>query len=362
MSLHAAYAELGLDPSASEGEVKSAWRRLVSQWHPDRNPSAAAVTKMQKVNQAFKTIRSATPIDDAPAEREASREPPDDPQAPPEPPAGEPETEPAAARRRTGWCPRKLKLTLEEAAFGCTRLVQGQLTRTCVGLRGSGPPAARWRLQRLCRCRAACGQRHWYGLFGAEADCEACAGTGQAQEVCMACAGAGKLPPLRYRVSVRIPAGVRDGDVLQVDGRRLGPGQPRGGLQLRVEVAPHPLFRLDADGAVHVGMPVDAFAWLGERAIEVPTLEGRLHRLPLSREQLSYRLPGLGFPVTRRGARGDLFIALTPTFPQRMGSDPQILLEQLVAAAASADDAVAAPRLREWAQQLRGWSRAQRKR
>ena len=359
MSLHAAYAELGLDPSASEGEVKSAWRRLVSQWHPDRNPSAAAVSKMQKVNQAFNTIRSATPADEAPVAREAHREPPsEEPQAAPEPPVGEPE--PAAARGgRT--VSRKLKLTLEEAAFGCTKLVQGQLTSTCVACEGLGHRV----LGGDCSACAGSGRvrpRHWYGLFGAEAECEACAGSGQAREVCVACAGAGKLPPRRYRVSVRIPAGVRDADMLQVDGRRLGPDQPAGGLQLRIEVAPHPLFRLAPDGSVHTEMPVDAFAWLGQRVIEVPTLEGRMHRLPLNREQLSYRLPGMGFPVARRGARGDQFITLAPTFPQRMGSDPQILLEQLVAAAASADDAVAAPRLREWEQQLRVWSRAQRKR
>ncbi len=78
------YAELGLAPGATEREVKAAWRRLVSQWHPDRNPSDAALGRMQRINQAFETIRlSGFPSVCAPAEsapraprRERSTSPP----------------------------------------------------------------------------------------------------------------------------------------------------------------------------------------------------------------------------------------------------------------------------------------------
>ena len=54
-----AFAELGLACDATEREVKAAWRRLASQWHPDRNGSADAVARMQRINQAFEAIRNA---------------------------------------------------------------------------------------------------------------------------------------------------------------------------------------------------------------------------------------------------------------------------------------------------------------
>src|SRR6478752_2598177 len=54
-----AFAELGLACDATEREVKAAWRRLASQWHPDRNDSAGAVARMQRINQAFEEIRRA---------------------------------------------------------------------------------------------------------------------------------------------------------------------------------------------------------------------------------------------------------------------------------------------------------------
>jgi hypothetical protein len=57
--IDSAFAELGLRPGASEADVKAAWRRLVSVWHPDRNPSAAAPARMQRINRAVEAIRRA---------------------------------------------------------------------------------------------------------------------------------------------------------------------------------------------------------------------------------------------------------------------------------------------------------------
>ena len=59
MVIENAYAELGLAPGAGEAEVKAAWRRLVSQWHPDRNKTASALSRMQRINTAYEQIRLA---------------------------------------------------------------------------------------------------------------------------------------------------------------------------------------------------------------------------------------------------------------------------------------------------------------
>ena len=59
MDTRNAFAELGLEPGATAHEVKAAWRRLVSHWHPDRNPSDGALVRMQRINDAFRIVRQA---------------------------------------------------------------------------------------------------------------------------------------------------------------------------------------------------------------------------------------------------------------------------------------------------------------
>ena len=331
-----AYAELGLTPGASEPQVKAAWRRLVSQWHPDRNGHAGAIDKMQRINRAFEQIRRAGFADSGHtpgAEQQSSRTT----ASPPEEPA------------RT--IARKVRLSLEEAAAGCTRVLRGKLDATCASCAGSGVRV----LARACaRCEGSGTVRKtgWYGWLGTPVECEVCAGSGNASHPCPACDGNGTRGPAAYKIGVRIPHGVRDGDLLHVPVQRAGPGQSALEIDLRVELMPHPLYTLDADGTLRCRVPVDGFAWAAEREVAVPTLAG-LRRLPLKREQLEYRLPGLGYPRERRGPAADALITILPIFPDPLSTDQQILLDQLVATASD-------PRLAAWGEALRTWQAADR--
>ncbi|HZT56368.1 MAG TPA: DnaJ C-terminal domain-containing protein [Burkholderiaceae bacterium] len=349
MSTAHAFAELGLAPDASELEVKAAWRRLVSQWHPDRNDSADAVATMQRINKAFEAIRrsafngaGAPPADDV-----------DDGDAAPAHPAAEPDRQP----RRT--INRKVKLTLEEAALGCTKVLHGKVTDTCQPCAGAGYRTLGSACSR-CKGAGSLRQRAWFGWLDTLAECEACAGSGVVRPPCPACDGTGKSAPRRYRFNVRIPHGVRDGDLLHVDGRRPGPGQRPGDddLDLRVEIEEHAFFRLDDDGTIRCTVPVDGFAWIANRPIDVPTLGGT-QRLPLSRDRLLYRLAGQGFPVERRGRCGDQLVELVPIFPERLGADQEILIDQLIASSAGPNGRAADARLRAWNRELRAWQRGQ---
>jgi molecular chaperone DnaJ len=299
-----AYAELGLTPGASEDEVKAAWRRLASQWHPDRNRSAAAISRMQRINQAIEQIcRTDVGHDVSNKNREA--------------PAGTPDAGGSHAKART--ISRKIKLTLEEAAAGCIKVLRGNWIERCspcagVGFRVIGGACSE------CNGVGAVRPRAWFGWSGVPAECSACGGDGVAKQACDACNGTGKLPQREYRMNVRIPHGVRDGDQLHVGQRPQRAGHPVVQLNLRVELLPHALFELDADGAVHCEVPVDGFAWIANRSIDVPTLTG-MQRLQLSRECLSYRLGGQGFPSERRGPRGDQLVTILPVFPERLGVD-----------------------------------------
>ena len=347
MSPDHAYAELGLAPGASDDEVKAAWRRLASQWHPDRNRSAAAISRMQRINQAIERIRQADLGHAAGDEaRDAAADAPDT--------AGSP-----APARTIG---RKVKLTLEEAAAGCIKTLQGHWIERCAPCAGAGFRVIGGACS-VCDGVGAVRQRAWFGWSGAPIECAACGGDGVAKQACEACAGTGRLPAREYRMDVRIPHGVRDGDLLHVGPRRESAGHPGVHLNLRVELLPHAFFELDADGTVRCEVPVDGFAWIANRSIDVPTLTG-MQRLQLSRDCVSYRLGGQGFPIERRGPRGDQLTTIQPVFPDRLGADQEILLDQLIAVSSGPRGSATATRLVDWRRTLQGWeqSRARRRR
>lgn len=360
-----AYAELGLAPGATQAEVKAAWRRLVSQWHPDRNNSASAVHKMQRLNHALEQIR----LHGRPDNTDRTHAKPTT-TAPPQQGSSEPHHEThadahkqdqghnAEAQRRT--IHRKVKLTLEEAAAGCIKTMQGKVTETCTPCAGAGYQVIGGACP-TCEGSGTQRKRTWYGWLATTDDCEACQGTGIARQVCVTCEGTGKASSGSYKIPVRIPHGVRDGDLLHVDGRLLRRDAPAINLDLRISVMPHPFFKLDDDGTIRCEIPVDGFAWIANRAIDVPTLAG-LHNLPLNREQLSYRLRGLGFPVERRSTRGDQVITIQPLFPGQLSTDQQILLDQLVASSSRTHGQTQAPQLNAWSQTLQKWEQGRSKR
>ena len=344
------FAELGLAPGATEREVKAAWRRLVSQWHPDRNGSAAAVAKMQRINRAVEAIRQAG-LDAPPPAAGAGGSGFD--------PSQEPQSEgDGAGERGDSEIPartihRKVRLTLEEAAFGCTRVLRGRVTQACSACEGAG-----WRVLGghcpRCQGSGAIQQRAWFGFMGTQIECDACHGGGIARQHCAACAGTGKTSAQRYQVTVRLPHGVRHGDLLSVDGRHGKAGSLPGDLSIRVEVHKHALLRLDKDGTVLCDVPTDGFAWIAGRSIDVPTLDG-LQSIRLQRDQICYRLKGQGFPIERRGPRGDQIVTIQPVFPQGLSTDQQILLDQLIATTSGPDAKPSDARLREWNETVRAW-------
>ncbi|WP_418316316.1 DnaJ C-terminal domain-containing protein [Piscinibacter sakaiensis] len=353
-----AFAELGLRPSASEAEVKAAWRRLVSQWHPDRNVSAAAVERMQRINRAFKAIRHSG---FAPGTARADATDP----ATPEPGRassaragtsrqrqgrGTDGAEARDTRRPRRTISRKIKLTLEEAAAGSTRVIDGRITTGCRRCDGVGHRILGGHCS-TCGGSGAVRQRSWFGWIATQTECEDCHGAGIARQRCVACNGSGS-ESIEYSLRFRIPVGARDGDQLHVDGATQKPAPAPVDLNIRIELIEHRLFRLEADGTVRCEVPVDGFKWIANRAVDVPTLAGP-QALQLERGRLDYRLRGQGFPVERRGPAGDQLIRIELIFPTSLSADQQILLDQLVATTSGSN---ADERLQQW-QQTWGGSR-----
>lgn len=340
MDTQEAYAELGLDPSASDAELKASWRRLVATWHPDRNAAADAGRRMQSINKAYQHIRQLRDGDgdvagDAPEESKQ--------------PAAPEEAAQATADTSKKTLLRKVRLSLEDAILGCTRTVRGHFTHSCVTCAGKG---LRVHAQACGTCHGS-GAVHKAALFGwlwNEESCADCGGDGRQRAPCEACDGKGERT-VAYRRRVRFPAGVRAGHVLSVAGTQAG--ELELDLELQVEIEPHPFFVLDEDGVLRCEVPVNGYAWMAGRWVEVPTPDG-MQQMRLSRDALVYRLSGQGFPSQPRGPRGDYLLKVRPVFPEQDDPATAALLDQLIESSTAALADGEHP-LAQWQRQLKGW-------
>jgi molecular chaperone DnaJ len=328
LNVDESYSELGLEPDCSDAEIKTAWRRLAARWHPDRNASPQALRKIQRINRALEEIRRAR----------ASVADSGDEAPPPDRPAPE----------------HVVELTLEDALAGCTRILHGTLVEDCDACEGSGIELE------PSNCHACGGtgrarQHLWFAWLTPPARCEACDGSGTARHACAACKGLGHMAPTKYRCRVDIPAGSHDRDVLKVSVRLQGTaGDRTETLRVRLALQPHALFTLDADGTVKCELPVDGFAWMANRWIDVPT-PGGLQQMRLRRGFLTYRIKGQGWPLPSGDERADCIVTVEPQFPDELSSQQAALVDRLVASNA------ADPRLAEWRQRVAAWQAGQRR-
>jgi molecular chaperone DnaJ len=126
-------------------------------------------------------------------------------------------------------------------------------------------------------------------------------------------------------------------------------------LELEVEIEAHPLFVLDDDGVLRCDMPVNGYAWMAERWVEVPTPDG-MQQMRLSRDALVYRLRGQGFPSVPRGPRGDYLVKLIPVFPQNDDAAQEVLLDQLIASSTRATEVDRSQPMGQWKQKMKRWN------
>jgi molecular chaperone DnaJ len=338
MDTQQAYEELGLHPGASDVEVKATWRRLVAAWHPDRNAAADAGRRMQLINKAYQHIRQVRDgedtndsVDENPGtERSAAT-------------ASESDT-------RGSTHVRKVRLSLEDAVLGCTRTLRGQFTHICNTCLGKGL-RVHAKACGTCRGTGAVRRAALFGWLWGEDSCADCGGDGRERAPCEACDGKGERSVV-YRHRVRFPPGVREGHVLSLptslhDGMEIG-------LELQVEIEAHPLFELKEDGVLRCEMPVNGYAWMAGRWVDVPTPDG-MQQMRLNRDALVYRLRGQGFPSTPRGPRGDYLVKVVPVFPAQ--EDPALdeMLDQLIARSTSTAAADRSQPLGDWQRRMKRW-------
>ncbi|WP_158558875.1 DnaJ C-terminal domain-containing protein [Rhodoferax lacus] len=363
MDTQEAYAELGLDPSASDAQLKASWRRLVATWHPDRNAATDAGRRMQSINKAYQHIRQLRDGDgdadsesdsDSAASTSASS---DESKAQAKAEAAQAETEATDTDAPGKTHVRKVRLSLEDAILGCTRTLRGHFTHRCGTCVGKGQRV----LAQACSNCHGSGAVHKPALFGwlwNQEACADCGGDGRQRAACDACEGKGEKS-VAYRRRVRFPAGMREGHVLSVPSTQHG--ELEIGLELQVEIEPHPFFVLDAEGVLRAEVPVNGYAWMAGRWVDVPTPDG-MQQMRLNRDALVYRLAGQGAPAKPRGPRGDYLVKVLPVFPDPDDAATVAALDKLIetsSRAAVADDSLP---LGEWQRQLKRWNASHKER
>lgn len=350
------YDALGVAEDASADEVKKAYRKLARENHPDANPGdPSAEQRFKDVGEAYAVLGDATKRREYDELRRlgaagfggGGR-------------GGDPfggaaggfaggdlgdllgqMFGPGAARGGAAGRPRRARrgsdlradvhLTFEDAFSGVRTTLRVTGDGACDTCGGSGAAPGTTPV----RCETCSGRGQVtvdQGPFSFAQPCQRCGGRGQRIESpCATCTGTGRVVKPR-QLTVKLPAGVKDGAVIRVAGRG-GPGAdggPPGDVLVSVHVAPHPLFGRRGDD-VTLEVPVTyAEAVLGTK-LTVPTPRGgtRTIKVPAgSSSGRTLRVRGEGAPK-RGGGHGDLRVTLRIDVPSRPSRDQKRLLEQL---------------------------------
>lgn len=338
------YEVLGVPRTASEAEIKSAYRKLALQHHPDRNPGdKEAEERFKEAAEAYSVLcdRDKRQRYDAYGHAGVSS-------------AAGAGFDPTIfsdfgdilgdffglgdvfGRRRGG--PRRgadlryhLDLAFEEALFGTETSLQIPRTEPCGSCHGSGSagqgPAT------CTACRGAGQVTFQQGFFSVARSCGRCRGTGRVvTDPCPSCRGQGQVPVER-KLQVKIPPGVDSGSQLRIagEGEAGTAGGPPGDLYVALRVAEHPFFHREGTSLLcEVPLSITQAA-LGA-SIEVPTADGGKTKVQVpegTQTGTTFRVKGQGVPHLGGRGRGDLHVVVRVVVPGRLTPEQRKLLEQL---------------------------------
>ena len=222
-----------------------------------------------------------------------------------------------------------MEVSLEDAFHGKSADIKVEVSVACEPCGGSG--AAPGTSRRSCElCKGYGKVRAQQGLFVIERPCPTCHGSGQVIEhPCRECRGEGRVDKVQS-LEVEIPAGVDNGTRIRLNGKgEAGPnGAPPGDLYIFIHVTPHPVFQREAT-TLFTRVPVSfTVAALGG-TIEIPGLDGEAHAIDIpagiqSGRQLRKR--GAGMPVLQGRGRGDLVTEIVVETPTKLTARQKELL------------------------------------
>jgi len=358
------YEVLGVNRDCSEEDLKKSYRRLAMKWHPDRNPDNP------KAEEHFKEAKEAYEILSDANKRAAYDQ------------FGHAGVDPQAGAGGMGGfgdifsdifgeifgggrggrstvyrgadLRYNLEITLENAAHGMDTKIRIPTAAVCETCKGSGARAGTQPI--TCpACRGAGQVRVSQGPFSIAQTCPRCQGSGNViANPCNACHGTGRIK-LQKTLSVRIPAGVDEGDRVRLSGEGEPGvnGGPPGDLYVQVHIKPHPVFQRNHDD-LHCEMPISITTAALGGEIEIPTLDGSA-RIRVAAETQSgkqFRLKGKGIKGVRSQAPGDLFCHVVVETPVQLTERQRQLLREFESIS-NADSARHNPRAKGWFEKVK---------
>lgn len=347
------YEVLGVEKNADDAAIKKAYRVLAKKYHPDMNPGdAEAEKKFKEASEAYAVLsdpekrRQYDQFGHAAFEGGAGG-------------AGGFDFSGAdfsdifgdifgdffgggSRRSQNSNGPMKganlrtsVRLTFEEAVFGCKKEIELTIKETCKTCNGSGAkPGTSPETCSKCggKGQVVYTQQSFFGTVRNVQTCPECQGSGKViREKCADCRGTGYIP-MKKRYSVDIPAGIDNGQSIREPG--LGEpgvnGGPRGDALIEVIVGRHPIFqRQDFD--IYSTVPVSfAIAALGGEIL-IDTVDGKViyDVKPGTQTDTRVRLREKGVPSWRnKNVRGDHYVTLVVQVPDKLSHEAKELLRQ----------------------------------
>ena len=338
------YEVLGVNRDAADDEIKKAYRKLAMKWHPDRNPDNP------KAEEHFKEAKEAYEILSDAQKRAAYDQ------------YGHAGVDPSAAgaggagfggnfadafgdifgdifgggrQRSTVYrgadLRYNLEVSLEEAARGTETRIRVPSLQECGTCKGTGAKPGTQPV--TCTTCSGHGQvRMQQGFFSIQQTCPRCHGSGKMiQSPCGACNGAGRVKQQKT-LSVKIPAGVDEGDRIRLSGEGEAGvnGGPHGDLYVVIHIKQHTVFQRDHND-LHCEMPISfTTAALGGE-IEIPTLDGYAKiKIPAETQTGKvFRLRGKGIKGVRSNTHGDLLCHVVVETPVNLTARQKELLMEL---------------------------------
>lgn len=336
------YEVLGVNRDADDDAIKKAYRRLAMKHHPDRNPDNP------KAEEQFKEAKEAYEVLTDASKRAAYDR------------HGHAGIDPRAGMAGAGFSSfadafgdifgdifnqagggrssvyrgadlrYNLEIALEQAAHGTETRIRVPTYENCETCKGSGAKAGT--KPRTCPTCEGHGQvRMQQGFFSLQQTCPKCQGTGRIiTDPCPSCQGAARVKKQKT-LSVKIPAGVDEGDRIRLSGEGEPGvnGGPAGDLYVQIQVKSHSVFQRDHDD-LHCEMPVSfTTAALGGE-IEIPTLDGSA-KIKIPSETQSgrvFRLRGKGIHGVRSRATGDLLCHVVVETPVNLTERQKELMRE----------------------------------
>lgn len=348
------YEVLGVDKGADDATIKKAYRQLAKKYHPDMNPGdEEAEKKFKEASEAYAVLS------DSDKRRQYDQ-------------FGHAAFEGGAGGadfggfdfgnmgdifgdlfgdlfgggRRGSNGPMKganlrtsVRITFEEAVFGCEKEIDITLKEPCSVCKGSG--AKPGTVPVTCgKCggkgQVAYTQQSFFGTIRNVQTCPDCNGTGKiVKEKCTNCYGSG-FKAERKRISVSIPAGIDDGQSVRIrdKGEPGTNGGPRGDLLVEVIVSRHPILQRQGTN-IFSSAPISfAVAALGG-SVKITTVDGPVlyDVKPGTQTDTKVRLKGKGVPSLRnKQVRGDQYVTLVVQVPERLNEKQKELLREFDAA------------------------------